>query len=97
MSEPKELILKPVFFKSFIIPVLLIIWKKFIEPYVWPIVYKWYYGVEYKKDEANKNGPFNCDGGKCIFASKSKPTITDATTETAEKVTTAGVSDKKSD
>lgn len=62
---------------SFIVPVLLILWKKFIEPYVWPTLYKWWYGVEYKKDEKNQNGPFNCDGGKCIFAPKSKPAVSD--------------------
>lgn len=55
----------------FIVPVLLIIWKKFLEPYVLPLVYKYWYGIEYKKDE-KKDGPFNCDGGKCIFAGKKK-------------------------
>lgn len=56
----------------FIVPVLLIIWKKFIEPYLYPIIYKYYYGIEYKKDENNKDNLFNCDGGKCIFAGKKK-------------------------
>lgn len=51
----------------FVVPVLLIIWKKFLEPYVWPRIYKFWYGVEYKKDDTV---PFNCDGGKCIFAPK---------------------------
>lgn len=55
----------------FIVPVLLIIWKKFIEPYLYPLIYKYYYGIEYKKDE-NKDNLINCDGGKCIFAGKKK-------------------------
>lgn len=86
---------KPFHF-SFIVPVLLIIWKKFIEPYVWPHIYKYWYGVEYKKDETDKNGPFNCDGGKCIFAPKSKPVTGDTKTET---VASAGTeeTDKKTD
>jgi len=51
------------------VPVLLIIWKKFIEPYVWPHIYKYWYGVEYKKDDTKT--PFNCEGGVCMFAGKS--------------------------
>lgn len=70
----------------FIVPVLLIIWKKFLEPYVLPLVYKYWYGIEYKKDE-KKEGPFNCDGGKCIFAGKKKS----VEAETSEKTTTESV------
>uniref|UniRef100_A0A336K4S2 CSON011281 protein n=1 Tax=Culicoides sonorensis TaxID=179676 RepID=A0A336K4S2_CULSO len=54
----------------FIVPVLLIIWKKFLEPYVLPIFYKYVYGIEYKKDE--KKELFDCNGGTCIFAGKKK-------------------------
>lgn len=78
----------------FIVPVLLIIWKKFLEPYVLPIIYKYYYGIEYKKDE-KKDGPFNCEGGKCIFAGKKK---TEEVSENDKATEVAGeASDTKKD
>lgn len=76
----------------FIVPVLLLLWKKFIEPYVWPHVYKYWYGVEYKKDDSK---PFNCDGGKCIFAGKSKETLKPE--NHPEQATEASMTNKKDD
>lgn len=75
----------------FVVPVLLIIWKKFIEPYVWPHIYKYWYGIEYKKDDTK----FNCDGGKCIFAGKSTKKPEDhPTDETATESTVTAKKDE---
>lgn len=68
----------------FIIPVLLYIWHKFIQPYVLK-----YWNPWAKKDEhgnvintpENTKFPIDCTGGKCIFRGKSKPNETDSQPE----------------
>lgn len=83
----------------FIVPVLLIIWKKFLEPYVLPFIYKYWYGIEYKKDE-KKDGPLICEGGKCIFSGKKKteetaPVI--ASDDKTSEIASGSASDTKKD
>lgn len=69
----------------FIIPVLLYVWHRFIQPYVLR-----YWNPWAKKDADGKviqgtddqtKFPFDCSGGKCTFLSKGKKT--EVTNETA--------------
>lgn len=58
----------------FIIPVLLYIWHRFIQPYVLRYWNPW---ANKDKDgnvvpDDNTKFPFNCSGGKCTFLAKGK-------------------------
>lgn len=53
----------------FIVPVLLFLWHKFIQPYVLRFWNPW----AVKDAEGNvvkTEFPLNCEGGKCVFAKK---------------------------
>lgn len=75
----------------FIIPVLLYVWHRFIQPYVLR-----YWNPWAKKDkdgniikEDNTKFPFDCSGGKCTFMAKGKVKANETeseTTTTTEKL-----------
>lgn len=66
----------------FIVPVLLFIWHKFIQPYVLRYWNPW----EKKDKDGNvipsdhTKSPFDCTGGKCIFMPKKKTDENETTT-----------------
>ncbi|XP_017018026.1 UPF0729 protein GD16342 [Drosophila kikkawai] len=75
----------------FIIPLLLYIWHKFVQP----ILLRYWNPWEKKDAEGNviKKGPefpFECKGGVCPYVpgSKKSPESTDANPDTSEAVTT---------
>ncbi|XP_059621536.1 UPF0729 protein AAEL015238 [Phlebotomus argentipes] len=83
----------------FIIPVLLYIWHKFIQPYVLRFWNPW----EKKDEQGNvvktENFPFTCKGGACPFpAAKAKPQIPEKTEGVTEAQSTeVTAEDKKND
>ncbi|XP_013191922.2 UPF0729 protein AAEL015238 [Amyelois transitella] len=54
----------------FIIPVLLFLWHKFIQPYVLRFWNPW--AVKDADGNVKTEFPFKCEGGVCAFAPKSK-------------------------
>lgn len=81
----------------FIVPVLLFIWHRFIQPYVLR-----YWNPWAKKDaEGNVIGkpedtkfPIDCSGGQCVFSSKNKTESLDNPHNTTKE---ADVPNKKDD
>lgn len=58
----------------FIVPLMLYIWHRFIQPYVLRYWNPW---TQKDKDgkvvpDAHAKAPFDCTGGKCIFMGKKK-------------------------
>ncbi|XP_053611596.1 UPF0729 protein AAEL015238 [Plodia interpunctella] len=54
----------------FIVPVLLFLWHKFIQPYVLRFWNPW--AVKDADGNVKTQVPFKCEGGVCVFAPKSK-------------------------
>jgi len=81
----------------FVIPVLLYIWHKFIQPYVLRFWNPW----EIKDAEGNvvKNGPefpFNCKDGVCSFKPKSKEVNSSTTDQPVQSEVTPELTKKDS-
>lgn len=80
-GKQRNFVPKMVCIPCFIVPVLLFIWHRFIQPYVLH-----YWNPWAKKDAdgnvintpENTKFPIDCTGGQCIFKSKSKDSAIDA-------------------
>lgn len=72
----------------FIIPVLLYVWHKFVQPYVLRFWNPWAkrdeHGNVVGKPEDTKF-PIDCTGGQCVFRGKATPDGTDAQPENPHK------------
>ncbi|OWR49147.1 putative secreted protein [Danaus plexippus plexippus] len=66
----------------FIIPLLLFIWHKFIQPYVLRFWNPW--AVKDADGNERTEFPFKCEGGVCMFSKKNKSTIEAKPEETEE-------------
>lgn len=72
----------------FIVPVLLFVWHRFIQPYILRFWNPWA-----KKDEHGKviqspeetKFPIDCSGGTCVFNRKSTNAVTESTSDATNK------------